>query len=165
MGGMHRFGRFVLIGVIVAVVGATPAAAISCDPCPAFATADLNLRAGPSLDAEILRVMPCGAELRQSLDEPVNGFVEVTYDGVDGWAFDDYVEGIPPNARLTTDWLNLRERPSLDAAVLSIMPPGTEVVVLGGAEGWAEVGSGSLTGFVSGGYLVVGSAAQSRACR
>lgn len=51
---------------------------------------DLNLRAGPSTDADILTVMPAGATV--TVRGPgQNGFVPVTYGGRDGWADSQYL--------------------------------------------------------------------------
>jgi uncharacterized protein YraI len=49
------------------------------------ATANLNLRSGPSLEASVLKVIPNGSQVARG-DEVVNGFRAVTYAGVSGWA-------------------------------------------------------------------------------
>jgi hypothetical protein len=54
------------------------------------ASAALNLRFLPSLDATILAVMPSGSEV-EIIGEPENGFVPVTYDGTSGYAYGDYL--------------------------------------------------------------------------
>lgn len=50
----------------------------------------LNLRSAPSTTATVLRVMPDGATVTL-LDESQNGFSQVSYNGVTGWAFSDYL--------------------------------------------------------------------------
>jgi uncharacterized protein YraI len=52
---------------------------------------NLNLRTGPSLDNRIILVMPAGAKVVLTGDEQ-NGFVPVSYDGTDGWAYSAYLE-------------------------------------------------------------------------
>lgn len=146
-----------LLGSLLALplLGPAPAAALSCGPCPATATADLNLRAGPSLSAEVLRVIPAGAGLeRDNFTDPVDGFVPVTYDGTEGWAFGAYLLLFPSFATTTAD-LNLREDPSLGAEVLAVMPSGTQVEVLGGPEnGFFSVRyEQRTTGWASANYL------------
>lgn len=49
--------------------------------------------------------------------------------------------------------LNLRAKPSTDAAVVANLPNGTVVTVYGVWQGWAAVGYGDLTGYVSMEYL------------
>jgi uncharacterized protein YraI len=51
----------------------------------ATTTTDLNLRSGPSSDAEVLVLMPTGAVV-DILGEEQNGFLPVRYQGQDGWA-------------------------------------------------------------------------------
>jgi uncharacterized protein YraI len=53
-------------------------------------TSDLNLRAEPSTSADVLDVMPEGAKVTAE-GKRENGFVEVTYQGMDGWAYQDYL--------------------------------------------------------------------------
>jgi uncharacterized protein YraI len=53
-------------------------------------TTDLNLRAEPSTSARVLTVMPKGAQVRPS-DQLANGFRQVTYGTLTGWAWDAYL--------------------------------------------------------------------------
>jgi uncharacterized protein YraI len=53
-------------------------------------TADLNLRAEPSLSAKILLVMPEGSVVA-AMDAWSNGFRKVAYKGTTGWASTDYL--------------------------------------------------------------------------
>lgn len=121
-----------LVGLVA--VRPEPAAALSCGPCPATTTDALNLRAEPSLAAEVLLVIPAGASLEwDPLQGEVDGFVAVTYDGTSGWSHSDYLFLFPTGATTTTA-LNLRTGSSLDAEVLTVMPAGAQVMVLGGPE-------------------------------
>jgi uncharacterized protein YraI len=105
----------------------------------ATTTDDLNLRAGPSLDDEVLLVMPAGAEILIGA-ENVDGFVPTSFDGTPGWAYfefiavaddeddgdDDGDDGGTPTGeeRLALDDLNLRAGPSTADAVLLVIPAG-----------------------------------------
>lgn len=121
-----------LLLMLPALLRPAPAAALSCGPCPATATADLNLRAGPSLADAVFRVIPAGAELAwDTFTGRVNGYVKVSFDGTDGWSHADYLLLWPGAATVTAD-LNLRADASLGAAVRTVMPAGTRVMVLGG---------------------------------
>ncbi len=119
-------------------------------------TSDLNLRAGPSTADEVLAIMPPGAAVTIDGD-PENGFYPVTYRGMSGWAYGTWLDlgGDPEpapavgEAEVTSD-LNLREGPSTSDDVLTVMPPGAVVEILGdpddgfypvrydGEEGWAS---------------------------
>lgn len=60
------------------------------DPGYATTTADVNLRAAPSLGAAILAVIPAGTRVRLN-PEFANGFRGVEHDGVNGWVRVDYL--------------------------------------------------------------------------
>ncbi|HEX3304354.1 MAG TPA: SH3 domain-containing protein [Thermomicrobiales bacterium] len=119
-----------LAAIFAAAFSATaPARALSCDPCPAVTTSALNLRTAPSLNAEILLVIPNGAEVEY--DNSVsrqNGYLAVSYNGVEGYAHSLYLLLFPTTAS-TSDWLNLRSGPSITSSVILVMPPGSLVQV------------------------------------
>lgn len=134
-----------------------PVAALSCGPCPATTTADLNLRAGPSLADAVRRVIPAGAELAwDPFQGAVNGFYAVSYDGTNGWAFGAYLLRFPAGAT-TTAALNLRAGPSLGAAIRDVMPAGARVLVLGRQENgfWPVNDEGRGSGYAAAAYLVL----------
>jgi uncharacterized protein YraI len=54
------------------------------------ATSNLNLRAEPSLSADVLLVIPMGADVMVNVDNEGN-FRSVTYNGVTGWAYETYL--------------------------------------------------------------------------
>jgi uncharacterized protein YgiM (DUF1202 family) len=103
----------------------------------ATTTDDLNFRAGPSLDAEIISVAPPGTEVALTGDEQ-NGFMSVTYGGFDGWMSSAFLmtgDGPGEGETLTVaEDLNLRDDPSLSAAIQTVMPAGATVTVTGDAE-------------------------------
>lgn len=134
----------------------------------ATVTALLNLRAGPSYEAEILDVMPAGATVALTGGSE-NGFAAVEYNGQVGWALADYLGsgdtggtggddtggGAPSGdtATTTTD-LNLRAWASTEAEVLTVMPAGATVTLTGGSEnGFLAVEYQGQAGWASQDYL------------
>src|SRR5215218_117834 len=86
-----------------------PAASASEVPANPVTTADLNLRAGPSLADPVLTVIPAGAALAPT-GEWSQGFAGVTYEGNYGWvdsgwlaAGESGVETAPQPAAATKD--------------------------------------------------------------
>jgi uncharacterized protein YraI len=148
------------------LVGGSRAAAATV----ATTTDYLNLRSGPGLENPVLRVIPVGATVSVAGD-PENGFYPVAYGGTNGWASGDYLTfGGTSGSATTTDYLNLRAGPSLDEAVLTVMPPGSAVTLTGdasgdfvsvsyaGMDGWAARAYLDLDGDEGGGGAVGGSA-------
>ena len=146
----------ILAGLAVAGLSApAPASALSCGPCPAMTTDALNLRDGPSLNANVLLVIPAGADLEYDPSGRAgNGYVSVTYNGVDGYAHRLYLLLFPASAT-PTDWLNLRSGPSLDSGVIMVMEPGSMVQVRGAAaNGYFSVAyEQRVVGYAHGDYL------------
>src|SRR5919112_322784 len=105
-------------------------------PATPIATADLNLRAGPSFGDSVLMVIPAGAALAPT-GEWSQGFVGVTYEGNYGWvdsgllaAGEPGVDTAPQPAAATKDVALLQEvapapvttaepAPTKDAALVS----------------------------------------------
>jgi uncharacterized protein YgiM (DUF1202 family) len=106
----------------------------------------LNLRQSPSTDAEMLDVM-LPLTVVESTDQVVSGFRFVYYDGLPGWAFDQYLA--ESSTMTTTDYLNLRVDPDTSSKIFLVMPVGTTVQLTGdesngfvsvtynGVDGWA----------------------------
>jgi uncharacterized protein YraI len=116
---------------------------------------ELNLRSTASTDAEVLLVLDDGAELFLT-GESSGGYLGVTFDGTSGWAFASYlapIDGAPAatakTATVIGGALNLRAEASDASDVLTVIPDGATVTLLGqtdngfsaisfeGAEGWA----------------------------
>ena len=149
----------------------SPPIAVAAIGEPATATTDLNLRAGPSVDAAVLLVMPAGSVVTLAGD-PSNGYVPVSYNGLAGWAATAYLSsaGAPPpgssppppapgpspgaGTATVVDSLNLRSGPSLADAVLLVMPPGSQVTVTGAAvNGFLPVTFNGTAGWAATAYL------------
>jgi uncharacterized protein YgiM (DUF1202 family) len=162
---MHRriLLAFAFLGAMLLVnfTATSPARALSCGPCPAATTDYLNLRDGPSLDSNVLLVIPAGVEVSyDAATGPENGYYAVSYNGVDGYAHGLYLLRFPAFAT-PTDWLNLRTGPSLDSPVIEVMPPGSSVDVLGlGENGFYSVRfEQRVIGYASSDYLSLDRAA------
>jgi uncharacterized protein YraI len=114
----------------------------------------LNLRSAGSTDAEVLQVLDDGAELTLT-GKISGGYLEVTFDGVSGWAFASYLAPLgssePAKTATVIDGaLNLRAAAGPDGEVLTVIPDGASVTLLGqtqngfseieynGAQGWAS---------------------------
>lgn len=102
----------------------------------------LKLRGGPSLNAEILTVIPAGGSV--SIDGSAeNGFYPVTWQGESGYAYGDYLSGVASgNGPATIGGqqgemdvvdgpVNFRSGPSTDDPVISVIPDGALVALNG----------------------------------
>jgi uncharacterized protein YraI len=125
---------------------------------------ELNLRAEPALNAEILNVMPTGAGV-EIIGDPANGFYPVAYQGQTGWAYSAYLTtGFVGEGPVTTGGqqgevyvadgpVNFRTGPSTDDGIISVIPDGALVALNGDSangfvsiiytdqSGWAHAGS------------------------
>lgn len=155
-----------------------PAAAPADAASAPVATADLNLRAGPSYNDMVLAIVPAGAPLTTT-GEWLEGFAGVVYNGQVGWvdggwlgsgdaapapeavllqeaapAVDDAALPMDASAQ-AIDAANLRLGPSEADEVLAVLPAGAMVTIAGEttAEGWTPVLYDGLWGFVSAGLL------------
>jgi uncharacterized protein YraI len=122
----------------------------------AIATTDLNLRESPDRSARVLDVIPEGGEVFFG-DQIANGFRNVSYNGVSGWAWNEYLSpgGGQPGGNLeTTDYVNFRAEPSMSARIISVLSPGTSV--RGGDQvvnGFRQVTVSGTTGWVYDDFL------------
>ena len=135
----------------------------------------LNLRADASTDSQILDVMPAGAAV-QLLGEQRNGFVRVTYNGSQGWAFGQFLgsggsapvdsdtdggatTGASGAAQSTTD-LNLRSGAGTSFDVVDVIPAGGQVELTGSRQnGFAQVAYNGSQGWAFEQYLTIGGTA------
>jgi uncharacterized protein YgiM (DUF1202 family) len=113
---------------------------------------NLNLRAAPSLTANVIASMPNGSSVIILGEE--NGFYKVRFNGREGYASMDFIRlGADAQGIVTTSGgnLNLRAAPQPNAAIVGSLPNGTNVTVLGqqgnfylvrtanGQEGYASI--------------------------
>jgi N-acetylmuramoyl-L-alanine amidase len=122
---------------------------------------ELNLRASASTSAAIVRVLPDGATVTLT-GQSSNGFLSVTYQGASGWAYAIYLsteDDIPSGetAIVIDGSLNLRASASTSAAVITVMPDGAVVTLLGGSSnGFSQVSYNGSTGWAYTIYLSTG---------
>lgn len=143
----------------------------------------LNLRSGPSTSDSVITVLREGAAVELS-GEQSNGFARVTYNGTGGWAFAQYLgtnggggagsndnggtsgggsgsvavgDSVTGSATVVNGRLNLRRGPGTTYAVISVMPNGAAVELMGSAQsGFHPVRYNGTKGWASGQYLNVG---------
>lgn len=126
-----------------------------------YVTTAVNLREGPSLSSRVILVIPANGKVFVG-DQGGGGFWGVSYNGVFGWVWAEYLvrgqqPGGPvydPNAATTTAALNLRAEPNLNARVLLVMPANSRVSLGSGyANGFRQVTYNGTTGWASTDYL------------
>ena len=61
-------------------------------PAPTYLTTTdrLNLRAQPNSSAKVLAIIPSGASVRSG-DQRSNGYISITWNGISGWGYADYL--------------------------------------------------------------------------
>lgn len=138
----------------------------------------LNLRTGPSTGNSVITVMPYGASM--SLTGEVSGeWVRVVYNGTTGWAHSAYLgsagSGTPSQpsepsqpsnpgigdtvigTMVTTDSLNMRSGPSTGNSIITTIPRGATVELMGNAQGaWYPVRYAGNKGWSHGDWLSSG---------
>lgn len=148
----------------------------------------LNLRSGPSTGHGVVAVMPRGASVSLTSDGS-NGFVGVTYNGMSGYAFAEYLStgsaatpdpapepdqepapnpgaGSVPVGDTVVDTaavlsgLNMRTGPSTSYDVVTVLPNGANVDIMGDPQGgFYPVQYNGLKGWASGEWLAIGTTA------
>ena len=90
----------------------------------------LNFRAGASTSSQVLAVIPQGGTVGY-LGERKNGFLAVSFQGMSGWAYEDFLapdNGDGAAVFFTTTAVNLRAKPSTSSKVLTVVPAGVGVL-------------------------------------
>ena len=134
----------------------------------------LNVRGGPGVDSEIL-VQATRDRILTGTGETAGDWVQVTIDGVTGWAHGDYLAAAdapePAASESTTatahrtageivivanvpTGLNIRSGPSVDFEIVHGATLGTSGTATGNsADGWIEVTFEGVTGWAHSSYL------------
>lgn len=139
----------------------------------------LNLRSGASLNNSVITVMPDGASVTLT-GEASGGFLGVVYNGTAGWAWSEYLStgGSAPapaptepapstgigdvvvGSMVTTDSLNVRSGPSTSNGVITTIPSGTTVELMGDPQGaWYPIRYAGNKGWSHGDWLSNGGSA------
>lgn len=134
-------------------------------PAYGHTTAYLNLRSGASTGHSVITVMQPSAPITIQ-SGPTNGFYQVVYGTLTGYAYGAYLNFIDSNTSFpigstatTTTGLNMRYGAGLGYKVFAVLPAGKAVTILDGPYfasnySWYRVSaSGYGTGWVAGDYL------------
>ena len=159
--GRRYASIMVRLALVVLVLGlglVRPAGASAAD---AVTRQPLYLRTGPGLEYEIILVVPAG-EFVLILDDPEMGWYPVVYRDLAGWIYGGGLAISIGPATINSDTVNLREGPGLDYEVITTLPAGAGVQIIGGPEAsdeytWIEITvPGVGAGWVVADYLSVG---------
>lgn len=132
---------------------------------------DLNFRADPTTDAEVLATLAEGTSaVVISGPTSADGYdwYEIYLDGDAGWVVRDYIAfmlgdvtelAIGDFAVVNTDTLNLRDDATVNGEVVAVLVGGTEVEILDGpveADGWTwfQVETADGAGWLAGEFLI-----------
>ena len=149
--GPGLFRAVSIVTLIMTLFGSVIAMSPAAHAASTRTTDNLNLRAGPALNAPILDVMLAGESV-ETTGEPVNGFYPVVFEGVAGFAYGDYLTIGGTGSGLVTGGgpvgevnvvdgpVNFRSGPSTDDAVISVIPDGGLVALTGdSANGFSSI--------------------------
>ena len=156
---MKRKLRKIIFLIIIfgLVAGMMPSASASAGTFRT--TGDVNLRAEPSTDAEVLKVIYNSTNV-EVLEHNPAGWSKVQAGGVTGFIRSDFLKfpiGNTPATFRTTDGVNLRSSASTDSNILSTVVAGTSVEVLEhNPAGWSKVRISGTNGFIRSDFLTRG---------
>ena len=116
----------------------------------------LNMRAEPSLSAQVLRQYPTGTWM--TVLEDMGEWSKVRVNGLEGYVMSKYLSDTSSGSTLyvrtnTGRGLNLRDLPSLEGNIITSYKPGTAVTVLLRGNGWYKVSVDGKTGYMASQYL------------
>ena len=116
----------------------------------------LNMRAEPSLSAQVLRQYPTGTWM--TVLEDMGEWSKVRVNGLVGYVMSKYLSDTSSGSTLyvrtnTGRGLNLRDLPSLEGNIITSFKPGTAVTVLQRGNGWYKVSVDGKTGYMASQYL------------
>jgi len=114
---------------------------------------NLNMRSAPSATAPVVGQIPNGSTVQ--IVGHQNGFYQVVFGGMTGWASDSFINVNPRSAVVTTQGgsLNLRSAPNTSSAVIATIPNGSTVVVSDIAGDFFRVTWNGQTGFASRSFI------------
>ena len=142
--------------VIMLTATATKAIAAEAASESFIATDNINLRAEASLSADILDASEAGAVVDVLEHDPA-GWSKVKFNSTPGFMKSEFL-ALParslPKAFVTTDEVNFREYPSLEATVLRSIVTGSRVEVLEhDPAGWSKASYGGTVGYIRSDFL------------
>ena len=118
----------------------------------------VNFRAGASLDADVIRALDPGVSVEVLEHDPA-GWTKVKFSGVEGYIKSDYLtipSGASGIAFKTTDEVNFRTGPSLEASILYSLKLGSVVeAVEHDPAGWSKVRVDGTVGYIKSEFLAL----------
>lgn len=96
---------------------------------------------------------------RVAVIDETEGWYKVFYNGQNGYISSDYVElndimNVEPGAaKITTEVLNVREKPSTDAGVIAKLRKGDTVKIIGINSAWLKIETASYKGYIHPDYV------------
>jgi SpoIID/LytB domain protein len=139
-----------------------------------LASGRLNLRAEANTMARIIGLIPNGAEV--TVLEQGAAWSRVTYQGLSGYVSSQYLKFtqsapiVPVNPAApsigtaivtledTSETLNFRQEPALDAPILARLRHGTALSVIERLSNWTKIVYAGMTGYVMNDYITYGAA-------
>jgi N-acetylmuramoyl-L-alanine amidase len=129
--------RFLIILFIISLgFMAIPPSAQAASSTHTVTVDGLRLRAGPSIDDEIIATLSEGDSLVVQAKQ--EGWAKVLWGEQEGWVSAQYLRANKV-ASVNAEFLNLRDQPSLEAAILDLAPYGTTLSILEEPGGWSKV--------------------------
>ncbi|MCL1950310.1 MAG: SH3 domain-containing protein [Turicibacter sp.] len=113
-------------------------------------TSSVNLRKGPGTDTAVISTLPAGT-IYQVVDAYEN-WINVKAGSQQGWINSAYAQSfeIPGT---TTSAVNLRKDPGTGSAIITTLPKGASVKLIGEYSGWHYVRYGKELGWINTAYL------------
>ena len=118
----------------------------------------VNFRTAPSLDASVINTVEAGVSVEVLEHDPA-GWSKVKVSGTAGYIRSDFLTVPPGTSSMifkTTDGVNFRRSPSLDADILATLPYRTDVEVLEhDPAGWSKVRVNGTVGYIRSDFLAI----------
>ena len=127
----------------------------------------LNVRKGPSTSYEKITTLANGTKV--NVISTSNGWAKITSGSITGYVSEQYLSSTAPNGGNTSNnesnetsiikyvnssaGLNVRKGPSTSYAKIATLVHGTKVTVKSTSNGWSQITSENITGYVSDQYL------------
>jgi len=120
-------------------------------------TTAVNFRTGAGTNHSIISTLPAGTAV--VVEEQAGGWYKVVYNGTTGYISADYLKvtqnqsGSFGTGTVNASSLNMRSGASLSAGVITTIPSGASVTVIGVNGNWYQVQYNGQTGYVSADYV------------
>jgi len=168
--GSHHAGRrayqcITVVTLLMLVIGGVTLMPSAARAASTETLDDLNLRANPALNAEILDVMPAGSSV-EVIGDPENGFYPVSFEGQTGYAYGDYLTiggggggfvttgGQEGEVNVADGPVNFRSGPSMNDGIIAVIPDGGLVALTGdSANGFYGIIYSDQSGWAAGEFI------------